>query len=314
MKSVISIVTALFMVVGTTTEDANAAVLRPATTVNTDVVRLGDLFADAGEKRNDVVAAAPAPGAKTTYNARQLQSIARRSGLTWRPDSRYEKSVVSRAGRLISARDIEQKIRKSMLKAGLPPDRQIALSKADFTVHMAQGDNRDIRVTNSRFNVQGRQFSAILEVPRGKTTSKRVQVTGTLYEVLEVPVLGRRVSRGETIRIADLDFVKMRRDAVGPTAIIDKRRIVGRTPRRLLQTGKPLRTTDLRLPFLVAKGKLVMLTVRNKHMLITARGRALENGAKGDVVRVANTRSRSTVQGIVDGPNRVIIDFPGAQQ
>lgn len=312
MKSIACIVTALFMVVNAN-EDAAAAVLRQAVTVNADVVRLGDLFADAGEKRNAVVAAAPAPGAKATFNASQLQSIARRSGLTWRPESRYENTVVRRAGRLISASDIVKLIRKSMLKAGLPTDQKIALSKIDFTVHMAPGDNRDIRVTNPRFNIQGRQFSAILEVPHGQARPKRIQVTGKLFEVLEVPVLGRRVSRGETIRVADLDFVKMRRDAVSPNAIIDKRRIVGRTPRRLLHTGKPLQATDLRLPFLVSKGKLVTLTVRNKHMFITARGRALENGAKGDVVRVTNTRSRNTIQGVVDGPNRVTIEHPSTQ-
>ena len=312
MKSIACIATALFMIAGTT-EDAAAAVLRTAVTVNADVVRLGDLFADAGKKHNEVVAVAPAPGAKATFNASQLQSIAKRSGLTWRPDSRYENTVVRRAGRLISAGDIEKLVRKSLLKAGLPGDRQVALSKADFTVHMAQGDNRGIRVTNPRFNIQGRQFSAILEVPHGKNTPKRVQVTGQLFEVLDVPVLGRRVSRGETIRVSDIDMIKMRRNAVGPNAIIDKRRIVGRTPRRLLHTGKPLQATDLRLPFLVAKGKLVTLTVRNKHMYITARGRALENGAKGDVVRVSNTRSRNTIQGVVDGPNRVTIHHPNAQ-
>lgn len=312
MKSIICMVTALF-IVGTTVDGASASALRTAVTVNADVIRLGDLFVDAGEKRNVVVASAPAPGAKATFSARQLQSIARRSGLSWRPNSRYENAVVRRAGRLISARDIEQTIRKSMLKAGLPADRQVALSKADFKIHMAAGDHREIRVTNPRFNVQGRQFSAILEVPNGTATPKRVQVTGNLYEMLEVPVLARRVPRGETIGIGDLEFVKLRRDAVGRNAVIDKRRIIGRTPRRVLQTGKPIHTNDLRLPYLVSKGKLVMLTVRNKHMLITARGKALENGAKGDVVRITNTRSHSTVQGIVAGPNRVIIDFPGTQ-
>jgi flagella basal body P-ring formation protein FlgA len=312
MKSIVCIVTALFMV-GTTIEDTSAAVLRPAITVNADVVRLGDLFADAGKKQDTVVATAPAPGAHTTFSAGQLQSIARRAGISWRPNSRYEKAVVSRAGRLISAREIESKLRKSMIRAGMPADRQLALSKSDFVLHMPAGDHREFKVTNPRFNVQGRQFSAILEVPSGTAAPKRVQVTGSMYEVINVPVLQRRVPRGDTIRASDLDTVKIRRNALSPNAIIDENRIIGRTPRRILQTGKPMQTNDLRLPFLVSKGKMVMLTVRNKHMLITARGRALESGAKGDVVRVTNTRSRNTIQGIVDGPNRVIIDFPGVQ-
>jgi flagella basal body P-ring formation protein FlgA len=70
--------------------------------------------------------------------------------------------------------------------------------------------------------------------------------------------------------------------------------------------------SDLQMPVLVAKGKLVTLTLKNRHMLITAQGRALENGAKGDVIRVTNTRSRQTVQGVVIAPNQVSMQLSNA--
>lgn len=311
MKLAFNLVLALFFV-GPTINDAAAAVLRPATTVDADVVLLGDLFADVGKKRDTIVAAAPAPGAKAVFNASRLQSIARRAGLSWRPQSRHQKAVVTRTGRLISSNDIKRIIQASLINSGMPKDHEVDLNKNNLTLHLSANDKREIRVVQTQFNAQGKQFSAILDVPSDRSAFNRIQVTGSVHEILTVPVLARGIQRGEKITRRDLEFVKKRRKTVGRTTIIDVSRIVGKTPRRYLQTGKPMRMADLRLPVLVSKGKLVTLTLRNKHMLITAQGRALEDAAKGEVVRVSNTRSRQTVQGVVTGPNQVTIQLTNA--
>lgn len=310
MKSIVSLAIALF-VTGSVFAETHAAVLRPNVIVESEVVRLGDLFADVGERSDSVVAAAPAPGARAVFNAGKLQSIARRSGLSWRPQSRYQHAVVVRAGRVIPAQEIEKRIREAMARAGLPQDRQIALSSPDMALHVAPDEEREIRVVDARYNLPGKHFSAIVEVPRGAAGTDRIQVTGNIYEELRVPVLARQVQRGDTIQSSDLDFVRMRRDAVDRNSVIEADGIVGKTPRRLLAVGKPLRATDLQMPFLVEKGKLVTLVVQNRKMLITAQGRAVENGADGDVIRIVNTRSRSTIQGVVVGPNRVKVQLPG---
>ncbi len=313
MKLAANVVIALFFL-GSGINDVTAAVLRPVITVDADVVRLGDLFADLGERQNSIVAASPLPGAKAIFNAARLQSIARRAGLSWRPQSRHQNAVITRTGRLVSSGAIRKLIRASLIKSGMPAKHQIALSKNNLTLHIAAEDNRNIRIAQTRYNSRGRQFSVILEVPGDRSSHKRIQVTGSVYEVLNVPVLARSIQRGETIRARDINFIKQRRKSIGRNTIIDISRIVGKTPRRYLQTGKPMRMTDLRMPVLVAKGKLVTLTLKNQHMQITAQGRALEDGAKGDVVRVTNTRSRQTVQGVVIGPNRVAMQLSNATQ
>ena len=304
MKSFAAIAIAFFFVT-TGGDKADAAALRPALTVDADVVRLGDLFVDAGKKANAIVAAAPAPGGKTIFSAARLQSIARRAGLSWRPRSRHEKAVITRTGRLVSSGEIKNLIQSALTKKGMSRNNQIALSKENLTFHIGADDRRNVRIVQTRYNPQGNQFSAILSVPGDRSSSKRVQVTGSVYEIVNIPVLVRSVQRGEMIRSSDLDYVQKRRQAVGRNTILDIDRIIGKTPRRYLQTGKPIRMADLRMPILVSKGKLVTLTLKNRHMLITAQGKALEDGAKGDVIRVTNTRSRQTVQGVVTAPNRV---------
>lgn len=41
--------------------------------------------------------------------------------------------------------------------------------------------------------------------------------------------------------------------------------------------------------------------------MLSAKGKALENGGLGDTVRVMNTQSKSVVQGTVTGPETVSI-------
>ena len=313
MKFAIHIVFALFLA-GTGISGADAAVLRHTVTVDAEIVRLGDLFADVGEKRDRIVAAAPQPGDKIIFSASRLQAIARSSGLKWRPQSRHQTAVVARAGRLVSTPEIAKLIQTALVKEGLTADHQIALSKKDITFHIAAEDNRNIRIAQTRYNPQGKQFSAIVEVPDDRSSHRRIQVTGSVYEVLNVPVLARSIQRGETIRSGDVEYIQQRRETIGTNTIIDIGRIVGKTPRRYLQTGKPIRIADLQMPILVAKGKLVTLTLKNRHMVITAQGRALENGAKGDVIRVTNTRSRQTVQGVVIAPNQVAMGLSEVTQ
>ena len=68
----------------------------------------------------------------------------------------------------------------------------------------------------------------------------------------------------------------------------------------------------MRPPLVVEKGAQVDMTFVSGALTLTARGRALDSGAIGDIVNVLNSRSNRTVQGVIEGPNMVRIDAPGA--
>ena len=69
-------------------------------------------------------------------------------------------------------------------------------------------------------------------------------------------------------------------------------------------------------PIMVAKNSLVTVRLQNERMQLTVQGRALEDGAEGDVVRVMNTSSNTVVSavvvdsGVVEGPrlNGTVVD------
>jgi flagellar basal body P-ring formation protein FlgA len=59
------------------------------------------------------------------------------------------------------------------------------------------------------------------------------------------------------------------------------------------------------LPVAMPKGKAVTLIFNNKVMNLTARGKTLEDGAIGQIIRVTNTKSNQIVMAEVINENTV---------
>lgn len=313
MKSLVPLLFAVLMV-SSSLGTSRAATLRPTVTVDSEVVRLGDIFFGAGKGADLAIAAAPNPGRSEVYTAVRLRAIAENAGLRWTPTSRYDKVTIERTGRAIPTADVESALRKALAAAGAPSGRHIALSRRDLDLYAAPGAAVPFRVVDARYDEASGHFGAVIELSTGAKSVDRVQVAGTLYEVVSVPVLARVMQRGEVIRDGDIDTVEMQQSAVPRNAVLDKSRIVGQTPRRLTRAGVPLSPGDLQAPVVITKGSLVTLLLRTDRMLITAQGKALDDGAAGEIIRVLNTRSKATVEGKVVGARQVTVAFPIASR
>lgn len=308
MKSILSVVIALLFV-GTSALRAEAASLKSSISVQAEVVKLGDLFTVTGEKAVQIVARSPAPGERLVLNAGQLDAMAKSSGIDWTPDNRFVRAVVTRQARIIDTEEIKGQLVAALRSEGLEQSWQVELGKNDLTARIAMDEDRPVRILNPRFSIHSKRFSAVLETPRSAGATDRQQITGTIYQMMEIPVLSRRVQRGDIVGAHDLEYVSRPQEKIGRTTLIDKRQIVGKQARRLLATGKPIRAGDLQPPVMVEKGNLVTVVLRTEKMLISARGKALDNGAAGDIIRVLNTRSKQTIEGIVESRNRVVVAF-----
>ena len=54
------------------------------------------------------------------------------------------------------------------------------------------------------------------------------------------------------------------------------------------------------------------MTVRRPNMVLTARGRAKEDGARGALIRIINLNSKKIIEAVVSGPGRAAIAAPAA--
>jgi len=105
-----------------------------AVVVTDDIVRLGDLFLNVGERAQVSVAHAPAPGKSAVLDAEWLTETARRHGLAWRPAKRNVRLVLRRASRTIERENIARRIAAVLQDRGLKGKLKVAL---DLRVELA---------------------------------------------------------------------------------------------------------------------------------------------------------------------------------
>src|SRR5262252_9473961 len=113
------------------TGHADAATLRTMTTLHAPVVRLSDLFDNAGANADRVLGPGPGAGGRIVVEAAQLGAIARQFGVDWRPASPADRAVLERPGRPLRRDDVVDAVRSALVSSGASADCDIDL--AGFT-------------------------------------------------------------------------------------------------------------------------------------------------------------------------------------
>lgn len=280
-------------------------VLQPTVTVQAPVVRLGDIFMDAGTQANDPVAAAPAPGQKATYDSNWLIGVAKEHGLDWQPGSRLEVVTVERASQSISSDAIADRLLQEIGNLQPVDNAQVQLDSVGTRLFAPAGAVPTLTVDGLNFDARSGRFSAY--VATGEGTTQRSRVNGRLFYTTQVPVLSRSVLPGETISQADISYIALRNDRLGQGLVVDTQGLVGKTPRRPIQAMQPVRPSDLQIPVVIKKGDLVTVTLVTPALSLTTQGKALDDGGLGAAIRVSNTRSNRIIDVTVTGPNLAMV-------
>ena len=181
------------------------------------------------------------------------------------------------------------------------------LSNRMLRLHIAGDATATIAVDDAVYEPRTKRFTAIIVAPADDPSAKRIRVTGRLIKISEVPVLARRVLAGEIIVEGDIKWIKVRSARLQRDIILDAGGLVGMSPQRGLRAGKPVRTSEVRRPLMVAKRSLVTIILRAPSLLLMSQGRALEQGSDGDTIRVVNTQSNKVIEAEITGPGQVTV-------
>jgi flagella basal body P-ring formation protein FlgA len=112
---------------------------------------------------------------------------------------------------------------------------------------------------------------------------------------VQVAVAIRPLRMGETLRPSDIELRTVAATApIGPEPP-KVEELVGKELKRGLSAGQPIATELLQTPRLVHRGDLVTVRSIAPGIVVTARGRASEEGGRGDLVTVELTDSREKI-------------------
>jgi len=280
--------------------------LKPDALVEEQYVTLGDLFTGIDPQQADIaVAHAPQPGKQVVLDYRWLYGIAQRHNINWRPRTTADQVLVTRASQIITIDEIRDAVEIALVDHGIQRPFTVDLSSENFQIHLPVDALNNVDVTALEVNSRTQRFVASVTAAAQTAQQRTYRISGKYYPLSSVPVLVEPVSRGQIIRPDQVEYRDFRSERVPSGAIRDINDVIGKEVVRAGTPNEPLLFRDLTNPILVRRGALVTIRLVTANMSLTARGKALENGSKGDVIRVVNQSSNKTIQVEVVAENEV---------
>lgn len=299
-----------FLLFVLTAAPAMALALRDQTTVDRDQVLVGDLFDDAGANAMQPVGTAPTPGSRNTYDVSALARVAKAYGLDWQPSRLDQRCVITRATTKVTNLQIEEAVREALAtNTSEKAKYDIQLDRRAMELNLpASQQVVSVKLIDTNYDLKSYRFTGTLMVELANNEQPSItQLAGRAVPQIDVPVVTHQVDAGVTLADSDLSYVTITADRMSTDLIRSAAELVGKETRRALPEGSTIADRDLRPAQLVKRGALVTMVIDNGMLHITARGRALGDGARGENVRVMNLQSNKIVEGTINSTGDVLV-------
>ncbi len=213
--------------------------------------------------------------------------------------------VVKRKGRVVERTEVIQELRE-LLKTHNAFDLQVREVDWEATHVVPVGPS----VT--RVDLLGEPRAGKLpirvEVLVHDRPEARFVANATVDDWREVPVLRTNVERGMLIRPEDLQVVRLNLNRQPADVVDDLKQLIGKRAKSRLTAGETIRKSVVDIPPLIPRGKSVSMIYELRGFRATAAGIALEDGQKGDSIRLENSVSKRIIRGIIMSSDEVQVE------
>lgn len=290
------------------THPVSAADLRPRIEIDGAIVTLGDLFSGAGELAGRAVFRAPELGVTGALPAADAVKAAVAAGLAVDRLPPFASVTVVRRAVTVDAEALRTLVAEAAAARLGAAAENVEVTIDGTVAPVAAAATAAAPAVLSDFVLQSAsgRFNATVAIDIGGS-SRPIALSGRAVETMAVPVLNRPIDRRAVIHASDVTIVRIDKRRVPGTAAIDTDELVDMAAKRPLRAGELIATADVEPPRVVLRGDLITLQYSRPGLTLSARGRALGDGAKGDIVSVLNEQSKRTIQGIVTGAGTVAV-------
>jgi len=288
-------------VFGTATPCGAAAIV----TIKQDVeiantsVRLSDLFDGVPSEIDRAIAQAPHLCKSAVYDEKVLAKLAETYRLDWqaKPDDRVV--VTSPCVRITEEQVKDALAEKIKNDSGIKNYKfEISLNSRRINIELPADQKTDFEIRDFYYDASSKQFKAAL-FTNVRNSPYVLSLAGRVMIKRSAPILNRRLEAGTAISSSDLDWIEMPEEKLTSDIVTEEDQLIGRELRRNTAEGSLLRSNDVMPQRLVLRGSIVTMVIETPFLTVTAQGKAQQDGAKGEVVRVLNTQSNRIVEGTV---------------
>lgn len=212
----------------------------------------------------------------------------------------------------ISADDVEKAIAEQLTLQGVEAKAEVKLNAGSPTV-FAEADHSLQPVIHAlQIDQQSKRWQAQLYVVAGGKTETVKPISGFYNALVDVPMLTRQLRQMDVIEASDITMRPVSERTMRKDTITDAQSIIGRSPRNIISSNRAIRLSEITSPIVIKKGDAVEMTYTTPYMHIKATGVALEDGAKGGLIRIKNDKSEKAVSGRVQAAGHVEVNTSAA--
>lgn len=165
----------------------------------------------------------------------------------------------------------------------MPDDYIVPQGNIALTAQLPHGVRLNgATVVNVSISVNGKHY-----------LNESLQYTVKVFK--DVVVAARRIEAQEKLSDAHLRYQRWDIGRLPSGYLTDIQAVNGRISRRSLAAGSVIVDKNLAQPIVVERGQTVIISVQAGAITVTARGRALEAGGVGEIIRVQNLNSHKTI-------------------
>lgn len=273
-----------------------------------EFVRLSDIFDGLSLERDTLIARAPELGKRVVLTAQWLNALAKRHGVNWRTKSRLDQATIRRASVTLRALDLQQEITSFMREQKASKDIEVRLDRRLRDIVVPAEIDPTLDLSLRQLNADSGRFALQLSI---MGTDNKPHLTralsGKVLDLTSVPVISRSFKAGEIITEGDLEWKNVAIRDLSPSHLTQLATMVGKTTRRPMKAGRLLTGNDVETPKAVNKNEIVTMKATSDFLRLSATGRALENGAVGESIRIMNTQTSQVVTGVIQEDGSITV-------
>lgn len=202
--------------------------------------------------------------------------------------------------KIISPQTIISFLSQRLLDENLSEDLEITLRGHEKGVQLkSTADKYHMTLENLTLQRENRRFTALLSFTSVAGTES-VEVDGRYEEFTRIPVVTTKVPYNEPVKEENIDWVRYATHRLKHDTILDDGELIGQAAKRSLSALRPIRMSDLIRPQIVSRNDVVDMLHRTGALEVRTVGVALEDGSKGEIIRVRNSSSNKIIQAVIE--------------
>jgi flagella basal body P-ring formation protein FlgA len=203
---------------------------------------------------------------------------------------------------------LEREVAEQILAETPWNEADVEVDSINLRAYSSATDGFDsVRVTLPRPILRGGKVTVSVSLYRGGVEFKKFWASARVRLFKDVVVAINPLRKGNEIMEDDVELI--RAEQRGTQSIASSlEEVLGMTAKRPINPGDIIKRSYIVPMKLIKRGEVVTLKIETDKLKVSSQGKAMQNGARGDVISV-RTLSGKEIYGTVIGPGELRVAF-----